>query len=70
MECKGPGAKDCQKCRNGYKQEIDGEDENVIKCVDVNECDATPDLCSDGKYCVNTMGSYSCLGRCFSRDSA
>jgi len=62
-ECKGPGPNDCKVCRHGYKQEQDGEDESAIKCVDVNECDATPDICPAGKYCANTQGSHSCLGR-------
>jgi hypothetical protein len=30
-------------------------------CTDVNECEATPDVCDSSAICLNTYGSYKCL---------
>ena len=75
QECKGPGPSDCKSCRGGYKPEQkdddddeDGgdddeeDDDNGMRCVDVNECVDNSDICSAGKYCANTPGSYICSG--------
>lgn len=62
--CTGGNVTDCESCREGYKEEREGkEDNSTMKCVDVNECVEQHDLCPVGQYCVNTEGSYKCEGK-------
>ncbi|XP_018109853.1 cysteine-rich with EGF-like domain protein 2-A isoform X1 [Xenopus laevis] len=52
--CDGPSNEDCKECKNGWIKD-DG------KCVDVDECDASEQVCSrENETCLNTAGSYKC----------
>jgi len=53
--CTGPGAKNCEKCKEGW--EFDTE----MGCTDVNECMAEKRVCKWSEFCQNMDGSYSCL---------
>lgn len=41
-------------CRPGFLKNA-----HTGRCMDINECEAVPGLCSAGR-CVNTAGSFSC----------
>ena len=51
--CSGPSNKDCIQCEVGWARVEDA-------CVDVDECAAETSPCSDGQYCENVNGSYTC----------
>lgn len=55
-DCSGAGPDHCTECASGYQGNEDGI------CKDVDECRAEggDELCSSGKYCLNTPGSYKC----------
>lgn len=48
---------DCEACKEGW--EID-EDKG---CIDLNECLLEETPCKRNDFCVNTEGSYSCIGK-------
>lgn len=37
-------------------------EEEYGSCVDVNECSVS-DICPDGHFCRNVIGSFECIGR-------
>jgi len=51
--CSDGTNKGCDSCKEGYVQDEDQA------CVDKNECDED-DTCVEGKFCVNSKGSYEC----------
>lgn len=51
--CSDGTNKGCDSCKDGYTENQDGE------CTDKNECDED-DICVEGKFCINTKGSYRC----------
>ncbi|KAF1744760.1 hypothetical protein MXB_5464 [Myxobolus squamalis] len=53
--CEGPLIEDCFDCKDGYRK-----NENGTGCIDINECVEYPNICQQGKYCLNKKGSYSC----------
>lgn len=53
-----PGAYECD-CKFGYKLARDH-----LTCIDIDECADLPNVCADGTKCVNTIGSYYCIGNC------
>ena len=61
--CTGGNETDCETCQSGYKKEVDSEDENNVRCVDINECVEQDDVCPSGQYCVNNESSYTCTGK-------
>lgn len=65
-QCDGPSEYDCigkEPCKIGYTTggEIGKDGTYRRKCIDINECIKTPDICGPGKFCQNTEGSKSCL---------
>lgn len=48
---------------DGFRQEENIDNEDEMKCVDVNECVENKNLCPVGAYCLNNEGSYSCEGK-------
>ena len=55
----GDECKDCsyipRPCRHGHVY-----DYSVEKCVEINECELFPEICTHGAKCVNTEGSFHC----------
>ena len=33
-----------------------------LGCVDIDECIDDPDVCKKNTFCVNSPGSYLCMG--------
>lgn len=52
--CREGTQKDCVACKPGF---LFDQDEG---CVDINECDYM-DRCKKDQFCVNSLGSFSCL---------
>lgn len=48
---------------DGFRQEENIDNEDEMKCVDINECVENKNLCPVGAYCLNNEGSYSCEGK-------
>ena len=61
--CKGNKSDDCLSCMDGFRQEENIDNEDEMKCTDINECIESPNLCPVGTYCLNNEGSYSCEGK-------
>lgn len=53
--CTDAGPENCDECASGYVDE-----EGV--CEDKDECSEEESLCEEGRYCLNTPGSYRCNG--------
>ncbi|KAI6189206.1 Cysteine-rich with EGF-like domain protein 2 [Aphelenchoides besseyi] len=54
-DCTSEEPTGCVACRSGYKKD------DELGCVDINECENTPNLCSKShEKCVNTQGHYNC----------
>lgn len=51
--CSDGTNKGCDGCKDGYLQ----NEEQA--CIDKNECEED-DVCVEGKFCINTKGSYRC----------
>ncbi|XP_010600387.2 protein disulfide isomerase CRELD2 [Loxodonta africana] len=51
--CTGPTSRDCAECDVGWARQQDD-------CIDVNECAEETPPCSEGQYCENVPGSYTC----------
>lgn len=47
----------------GYREEENIDNEEEKKCIDINECVESQNLCPVGTYCANTEGSYTCEGK-------
>ncbi|XP_038063967.1 hemicentin-1-like isoform X2 [Patiria miniata] len=45
-------------CIKGYKLDLNN------RCTDINECEATPNLCSANQDCQNIAGGHVCLTKC------
>ncbi|XP_077971172.1 cysteine-rich with EGF-like domain protein 2 isoform X2 [Styela clava] len=58
--CKGNKSTECSTCMDGYRSEENIDNEDELKCVDINECVEQANLCPVGTYCANNEGSYSC----------
>jgi len=54
--CTGPGPKQCNACSNGW----DNDEERG--CLDFNECLMDESPCKFSEFCVNSEGSYKCIG--------
>lgn len=52
--CTGEGPKGCLECASGY---VKNEEEG---CKDVDECSENSTICTSGKFCDNTPGSFVC----------
>lgn len=55
--CKGPGSKNCVGCTSGWIRDTEGN------CIDIDECHRKQSPCKSNQFCVNTEGSFSCLGK-------
>ena len=58
--CWGAGAGGCDDCKEGW-------DTADYGCFDINECLKKPDdwpPCGYREYCLNTPGSFKCVGKC------
>ncbi|OCT87323.1 hypothetical protein XELAEV_18021021mg [Xenopus laevis] len=54
LGCSGEGPENCKDCATGYVLLAE-------KCTDVDECDASEQVCSrENETCLNTAGSYKC----------
>lgn len=56
--CTSAGPKGCRVCKTGWTMlpEEGG-------CTDIDECGNEKHTCTENQFCVNTQGSYSCLGK-------
>lgn len=44
-------------CKHGWSMQPD-----LGGCVDIDECATVQNTCTKNQFCVNSEGSYSCLG--------
>ncbi|XP_032517335.2 cysteine-rich with EGF-like domain protein 2 [Danaus plexippus] len=52
--CKGGTQRDCASCKPGFIFSVEDG------CADINECDEA-NRCKDNEYCLNSLGSYTCM---------
>lgn len=58
VECSGKGADNCEgDCYKGYKKSSTSS-----HCIDIDECEENPNVCTEGLRCVNKPGSFECQG--------
>lgn len=53
--CHGPTPKDCEVCKIGFI--LDSEE----GCMDINECEDRK-RCEKNEFCLNSLGSFKCVG--------
>lgn len=46
----------CVACKEGW------ETDDEKGCIDLNECLLEAEPCKQNEFCVNTEGSYTCIG--------
>lgn len=56
--CTGAGPKGCRVCKTGWIMEPE-----LGGCIDVDECAQEKAVCRNNQFCVNSEGSFKCLGK-------
>lgn len=56
--CASAGPKGCRACKSGWL--LHPEEGG---CSDIDECANMKHTCTENQFCVNNLGSFSCLGK-------
>jgi hypothetical protein len=54
--CTQAGPKGCVTCADGWFMDTE------LGCSDIDECITNSNACRGNTFCVNSPGSYTCLG--------
>lgn len=54
VDCRGVSQRDCIACKPGFLFDADDG------CTDINECDDI-NTCKKNQFCLNSLGSYTCI---------